>query len=207
VGHSQAEKAQSRERILAAAARQIRESGLDSISIAELMKAAKLTHGGFYGHFPSRDALIAAAVERATERAGDLTVAVPKARSLDAVKSIVARYLSPAHRDDIGNGCAVAALAGDVGRLDDADVRAIMAKRVDQNFHKMAEAMGGGRAAKDAARAAWCTMIGAIVLSRLFSDDKRSDEILRSARRSVLDLEARARLRSEAVRKAAAAQD
>lgn len=64
MGHSQAEKAESRERILEVAARQIRQGGLDSVSIAEIMKAANLTHGGFYGHFPSRAALIAAAVQR-----------------------------------------------------------------------------------------------------------------------------------------------
>ena len=65
MGHSRADKAESRERILAIAARQIREGGLDSVSIGEVMKAANLTHGGFYGHFPSRTALIAAALERA----------------------------------------------------------------------------------------------------------------------------------------------
>src|SRR5262245_27673167 len=65
MGHSQAEKAASRERILEVAARQIREGCLESLSIAELMRAANLTHGGFYGHFPSRSALIAAALERA----------------------------------------------------------------------------------------------------------------------------------------------
>ena len=68
MGHSRMEKADSRERILDAAARRIRQDGLESVSIAELMKAANLTHGGFYGHFRSRAALIAAALERALER-------------------------------------------------------------------------------------------------------------------------------------------
>src|SRR5205085_12297630 len=63
--HSQAEKAQSRERILAEASRQVRRGGLDSVSVGALMKSVGLTHGGFYGHFESRDALLAEALERA----------------------------------------------------------------------------------------------------------------------------------------------
>ncbi|MDT7835505.1 TetR/AcrR family transcriptional regulator [Aquabacterium sp. OR-4] len=65
MGHSQADKAQSRERILAEAAGQIRDAGLESVSVARLMRSAGLTHGGFYGHFASRDELLAQALERA----------------------------------------------------------------------------------------------------------------------------------------------
>ena len=128
VGHSQAEKAQSRERIVSAAARQIRAGGLDSVSIAELMKTAKLTRGGFYGHFPSRSALIAAALDRALTEGEAKSVPATSGKVAPTLKSILNRYLSPAHRDDAGGGCAVSALAGDVGRAD-AEVRAIMAPR------------------------------------------------------------------------------
>src|SRR5271166_4130463 len=65
MGHSQAEKAQSRERILAEASRQVRHGGLESVSVGTLMKSVGLTHGGFYGHFESRDTLLAEALERA----------------------------------------------------------------------------------------------------------------------------------------------
>ena len=193
MGHSQAEKAESRERILEVAARQIRQGGLDSVSIAEIMKAANLTHGGFYGHFPSRAALIAAAVERALDRGEASFVASQTASAPVTVKSIVNRYLAPAHRDDTRDGCAIAALSGDVGRAEDDEVRALMARRVEQSFEDMAKAMGGGAKAEAAAVTAWCAMAGAISLSRVLRGTRRSDEILRTVRQSILDLDAAVR--------------
>jgi TetR/AcrR family transcriptional repressor of nem operon len=190
VGHSWAEKAESRERILEVAARQIREGGLDSISIAEIMKAANLTHGGFYGHFPSRAGLIAAALERALDRGEAKFVAATAAKPELTVKSMVNSYLSPAHRDDSRDGCAIAALSGDVGRAEDDEIRAQMAERLEQSFAAMAKAMGGGPKADAAAVTAWCAMVGAINLSRVFRGTPRSDEILRTVRQAILDLEA-----------------
>lgn len=194
MGHSQAEKAESRERILAAAARRIREGGLESVSIAELMRAANLTHGGFYGHFPSRSALLVAALERALD-SGEASFAAASAAKPEAarggVKSIVNRYLSPAHRDDPGGGCAIAALAADVGRAEDREVREVMAARLEVSLGRMAAAMGGGRAGDQAAMAAWSAMVGAIALSRVFAGTGRSEEILRATRQAILGLAAR----------------
>ena len=189
MGHSRAEKAESRERILDVAARQIRQEGLDSISIAEIMKAANLTHGGFYGHFPSRAALIAAALDRALDRGEAAFVAAKPSSTPLTVKSVVNRYLSPAHRDDTRDGCAISALSGDVGRAEDDEVRAQMAARLEQSFEDMAKAMGSGPKAEAAAITAWCAMVGAINLSRVFRGTRRSDEILRTVRQSILDLE------------------
>lgn len=192
VGHSQLEKAESRERILDAAARQIRQAGLESVSIAELMKAANLTHGGFYGHFKSRAALTAAALERALER-GEIAFVAAKSAKGGTVKSIVNSYLSPAHRDNTGEGCAIAALSGEVGRAEDDEVRDRMAQSLERAFQNMAKAMGDGPEAEDAAIAAWCAMVGALTLSRVLRGTERADQILKVARRSVLDLEAHAR--------------
>lgn len=191
MGHSQAEKAQSRERIVAAAARQIRAGGLESVSIAELMKTAKLTHGAFYGHFPSRSALIAAALDRALTEGEARSVAAASGKVAPTLKSILNRYLSPAHRDDAGGGCAISALAADVGRAD-AEVRAIMEQRLEKYFDDLAAAIGDDPDAADLAVSAWCTMVGAVVLSRVFTNTERSDGILRQARRSILRLERRA---------------
>jgi TetR/AcrR family transcriptional regulator, transcriptional repressor for nem operon len=193
VGHSQAEKAESRARILDAAARQIRQGGLDSVSIADLMKAANLTHGGFYGHFPSRGALLVEALARALDQGAASFVAARPEGSEPSVKSIVNRYLSPAHRDNSGEGCAIAALAGDVGRADDAAVRAPMVDGLENSFADMASAMGGGPQAEQAAVAAWCAMVGGLMLSRVFQGTDRSDEVLRLARQSILDLERQVR--------------
>jgi TetR/AcrR family transcriptional repressor of nem operon len=193
VGHSQAEKAASRERILDVAAAQIRAHGLESVSIAEIMKAANLTHGGFYGHFPSRAALVSAALDRALTQGDAAFVAAPSSKAPGSVKSIVNRYLSPAHRDARDSGCAMASLAGDAARSDDAVVRGQMSRRMEASVARMADAMGGGPAADDAALVAWCAMVGALALSRVSPDEARSDQILKVVRQSVLDLEAAAR--------------
>ena len=193
MGHSRAEKAESRERILEVGARQIRQGGLDSLSIGEIMKAANLTHGGFYGHFPSRAGLVSAALERALERGEASFFAARGVNENATVKSIVNNYLSPAHRDDTRDGCAIAALSGDVGRAKDDQVRTQMSRRLEQSFGDMAEAMGSGPQAEAAAVAAWCAMVGAINLSRVFRGTPRADEILRAARQSILDLEASVR--------------
>lgn len=190
MGHSRAEKEQSRERILDAAARMIREGGPNGISIADLMKSVHLTHGGFYGHFPSRDALLVAAIERAIDDGSRSFAALPDEGEPGSVWSIAARYLSPPHRDDIARGCAIAALATDVGRLDDPQGRRLLGDHVEARFEDMAGALGGGPGARDAAVAAWCTMVGAVVLSRVFRGGERADEILELARQTVLGLEA-----------------
>lgn len=191
MGHSRAEKAESRERILDAAARQIRQDGLDSVSIAELMKEANLTHGGFYGHFPSRAALIAAALDRALDSGEAAFVALKPVKAGGFVKSFVNQYLNPGHRDNPGEGCAIGALSGDVGRTEDEEVRARMVRRLEHSFEKMANAIGDGPEAEDAAMVIWCAMVGAINLSRVLRGTDRSDQILRLARQLALDLEAR----------------
>ena len=192
VGHSQAEKAQSRERIITAAARQIREGGLESISIAELMKEAELTHGGFYGHFPSRSALIAAALEHALFDGEAASIAATSRKGSRTLKSIVNSYLSPAHRDDAGTGCAISALAADVGRAD-PEVREIMMRRMELYFGDISRVIGDVPEADKLATSMWCTMVGAIVLSRVFKGDDRSDVILRMARKAILEQEKSAR--------------
>ena len=192
MGHSQAEKAQSRERIVTAAARQIREGGLESISIVELMKEAELTHGGFYGHFPSRSALIAAALERALFDGEAASVAATSRKGSRTLKSIVNSYLSPDHRDDAGAGCAIAALAADVGRAD-PEVREIMMRRMELYFSEISRVIGDVPEADKLAMSIWCTMVGAIMLSRVFKGDERSDLILRMARKTILEQEKNAR--------------
>ena len=193
MGHSRAEKADSRDRILDAAARQIRKNGLQSVSIAELMNAASLTHGGFYGHFGSRADLLAAALERAMDHGEAAFIAARRADQTVSVKSIVNGYLSPAHRDNSGEGCAIAALSGDVGRAEGEAIRAAMIERIEHSFEEMAKAMGDGPAGEAAAIVAWCAMVGAVNLARVFRGTDRSDEILRLTRQSILDLEVRVR--------------
>jgi len=182
MGHSQAEKAASRERILAEAARQVRREGLESLSVGPLMQSAGLTHGGFYGHFESRAALLAQALERAlTEGEGRARAQADaqgpgRPRPLGA---IARSYLSRAHRDDREAGCAMAALVSDVGRADD-EARATMSRHVDGFVDAVAQALDGD---EERALVAVAAMVGALALSRTAADPARADAFLRAVRR------------------------
>ena len=189
MGHSKAEKAISRERILSAASMRIREAGLDSLTVGDLMKSVNLTQGGFYGHFASRADLIAAALKRALAEGEETSARHTSKHGQASVKSIVNSYLSTAHRDRPATGCAISALAGEVSRAD-PQVRAIMTEQLDRSIETIAAVFGDAEQAERFAEAAWATMIGGIVLSRVYADKARADAVLASTRRAILDLEA-----------------
>ena len=118
MGYSRAEKEKTHKRIVAIAAKRFRENGLDGVGIADLMKEAGLTVGGFYKHFKSREALVPEAVgsslgtwERQVEAAASGGPPVTYA-------SLIDEYLSETHRKHPGTGCPVAALTGDISRSD-----------------------------------------------------------------------------------------
>ena len=183
MGHSQAEKAQSRERILAAASRQVRDGGLESVSVGTLMKSVGLTHGGFYGHFESREALLAEALERA------LLEGEAKAGGSGAPASfsgIVRGYLSRAHRDARDSGCAVAALVSDVARADTLP-REVMTEHVETFVATVAKTLGGD---DERAIMAVSARVGALTLSRVVADPVRSNAILKAVRAQLDELEA-----------------
>jgi TetR/AcrR family transcriptional repressor of nem operon len=187
MGHSQAEKAQNRERILAEAARQIREGGLESVSVAQLMKSVDLTHGGFYGHFESRSELISLALERALAESRAAIRAAKDAAEPPSFAGMVGRYLSRTHRDSRHSGCAIAALAADVGRADAAS-REVMQERIESFFETAGNALGQGD--EDKAILAVCAMVGGLTLARVMTDTQRSDAVLRAVREQLLKLQA-----------------
>jgi len=186
VGHSQADKARSRERILEVAAAQLRELGLDGVSIGDLMKAVDLTHGGFYGHFASRDELVAAALDKALTDGEASAVRSSSMIGKRTLKSVANSYLSKAHRDNPDSGCAVAALSGDVARSNDQN-REIMSKHLARYFDNMQNVMDDN-GSRELAISLMCMMVGAVTLSRVMTDTSRSDEILQAARKSMLRL-------------------
>ncbi len=186
MGHSQADKARSRERILEVAAAQLRELGLDGVSIGGLMKAVDLTHGGFYGHFASRDDLVAAALDKALTDGQASAIRSSSAKGKRTLKSVANSYLSKVHRDNPDSGCAVAALSGDVARSNDQN-REIMSKHLARYFDNMQNVMGD-TGSRELAISLMCMMVGAVTLSRVTTDASRSDEILQAARKSILRL-------------------
>src|SRR5256885_13386624 len=113
---SREQAAQHRERIVEAAAQRFRERGFEGIGVADLMKEAGLTHGGFYGHFSSKEDLIAEASDRALMRSLALFTKVAEREPADALPAIASAYLTRKHRDNPGAGCVLAALGPDVFR-------------------------------------------------------------------------------------------
>lgn len=184
MGHSQAEKAQNRERILAEAARQIRHDGLESVSVGTLMASVGLTHGGFYGHFDSREALLAEALERAIAE-GQAKAGALVSRSSPRFSAIVRSYLSRTHRDARDSGCALAALGADVARAGETP-RQLMSGQIETFIDTAAEALDGD---EERAIMAVSAMVGALTLSRVVTG-ARSDAILKAVRKQLEALEA-----------------
>jgi TetR/AcrR family transcriptional repressor of nem operon len=178
MGHSQAQKAETRERLIGEAAAQIRKDGLESVSVAGLMSSAGLTHGGFYRHFGSRSALIAEALRRALSD-GEAKAKASVAAAPTGLRASVRSYLSRTHRDSPQTGCAIAALVSDVGRADPA-ARAVMTERIEAFIGGTARQLG--REDDRAAIVAVSAMVGALALSRVLTDPKRSDQVLRTVR-------------------------
>ena len=170
---SREQMAQNRSRILTEAARLFREKGFDSVSVAEVMKAADLTHGGFYGHFRSKDDLIAHAIEHATgSNAGS-----------DDVGAWIDSYLSAPHRDHPELGCPMAALAG-LMRDRAPEARAAMAQKLSVQIAGLTDAMPEADPAerRRAAIGSWSAMVGALILARSVDDPTLSEELLAETR-------------------------
>lgn len=170
----------NRRRILDAASRLFREKGFDAVSVAEVMKAAGLTHGGFYGHFESKDDLIAQTVAHIFDAGVDQEDQGDADASLN---DYLDAYLSPRHRDGIAEGCPTAALIADIRRQTPA-ARQAMADGFRSQIDRMATAISRTDSADARRKAigAWTSMVGAIVLARTIDDPALSEEILEETR-------------------------
>lgn len=186
MGHSQADKAQSRERILRKAADAVRDTGLESVSVGKLMRSVDLTHGGFYNHFESRTDLLAQALERAlAEGAKSATASLKASDAPRSYETRVRSYVSRAHRDARTSGCAIAALASDVSRADEAS-RTVMSAHIDDFVDQLAQSLHSQD--EGDALLAVSAMVGAVLLARVQTDPKKSDALLKSVRDRLLAL-------------------
>ncbi|TPW27389.1 TetR/AcrR family transcriptional regulator [Martelella alba] len=165
---------ENRKTLLTAAGRLFRARGFDAVSVAEVMKEAGLTHGGFYGYFKNKDDLIGQAMAAVFETAET---------SPQEPERLLAQYLSPQHRDDPGRGCPMAALAGETIRQP-GGVRAEMTAGLRRQLAALAGSLpGADEAARHrAAVGIWSGMVGALMLSRMSDDPALSDDILSEAR-------------------------
>ena len=180
-------KERTHQRILAEAASAIRTKGPDRVGVAEVMAELGLTHGGFYAHFGSKDELIACAItymfDRMVARFERLTAGRAPA---EALAGYIDSYLTVAHRDAPGHGCALAALSGDLPRLP-ADARARFtegAQRLPAAIARLLSELGRADA-QALAVSAVSELVGALALARAIADDERSQAILRISRESI----------------------
>ncbi|MFC5547139.1 TetR/AcrR family transcriptional regulator [Massilia aerilata] len=177
---------QSHERILDAAARAVRRSGVAGVGVAEVMKEAGLTHGGFYAHFESRDALLAEALEHAGSQSNANVRERMRAR-MDAgespLRALVGEYLSGRHMEALELGCPVAAVSSDMQRAGDG-LRAVSQSRV----RGLARLVEGTLAADAAPGSAWAIaagLVGAIQLARVLGAEEGS-KVLQACREALL---------------------
>jgi TetR/AcrR family transcriptional regulator, transcriptional repressor for nem operon len=184
---SREKAAEHRERIIDAAGALFRSKGFDGVGLADIMKAADLTHGGFYGHFASKDDLIAQASRRSMARAAANWRRVVADAPDKPYAALVNHYLSPRHRDDPGHGCAFAALSGDAARCG-KPVRKAFAEGLEPLIDILAEVSSGRTKAarRRKATATLAELIGTLILARAVGDAALSDEILDAARRELL---------------------
>src|ERR1700720_3798110 len=172
MGYSKAQKAKTLERIVKLASQRFREEGLAGIGIAELMKEAGLTVGGFYKHFDSRDHLVAEAV---TSAFGGWKRRVEAAKSGGppvSYEKLIDEYLNEAHRDNPGTGCAFSALAPEIARSDKR-TRALTSGQVQNDIQLIAALHPSKDKRTVRSRAIWTfsALVGAMVLARAVSDE------------------------------------
>jgi TetR/AcrR family transcriptional regulator, transcriptional repressor for nem operon len=186
--YSKEHKLETHARIVKKASVRLREKGAHGIGVADLMKEAGLTHGGFYAHFDSRDALVIEAfvyaMDRGRERWRKLVEATPPEKRL---ATVVDSYLSRLHRDDPGSGCAVPTLGAEIAR-ESPKTRKAFAAKLEQMIDMLAQLIPEvpRKAARKQAMAAIATMMGTLVLARVAGNGDFSDEILGAGRDAVL---------------------
>ena len=186
--YSKEHKQETHTRIVKKAAVLLREKGAHGIGVADLMKEAGLTHGGFYAHFDSREALVIEAFAYAMDRSMEHWRKTAERIPLDKrLSTIVDTYLTPIHRDDPGHGCAVPTLGAEIAR-ESPKTRKAFAAKLEQMIDMMAEQIpdASGKAARKRAAATLATMMGTLVLSRIAGSGEFSDEILAAGREAAL---------------------
>lgn len=182
MGSSQADKAASHARIVKAASRRIRRDGIDHIGVADLMKQAGMTHGGFYRHFDSRDELVAEAVAEALAQGSRRAKASTELDRPAALAAIIDGYLSRLHRDKPETGCAVAALPTDIARADPR-ARAAYSLQVRSYIEVLTEVTPDRNV--DQAHLILGALVGALLLARAVDDRGLSNEILERTARAL----------------------
>ncbi|MBR1176188.1 TetR/AcrR family transcriptional regulator [Bradyrhizobium sp. KB893862 SZCCT0404] len=187
--YSREHKQETHDRIVKKASVRLREKGAHGIGVADLMKEAGLTHGGFYAHFDSREALViesfAYAMDRSMEHWRKITgEASPEKR----LALIAEAYLSTLHRDNPGHGCSIPALGAEIAR-ESPKTRKAFAGKLDEMIEMMTDYIPNvpRKAARKQAIATLATMAGTMLLARIAGSSELSDEVLKAGKDSALE--------------------
>jgi TetR/AcrR family transcriptional regulator, transcriptional repressor for nem operon len=193
--YSREHKQETHARIVRKASVRLREKGAHGIGVADLMKEAGLTHGGFYAHFDAREALVIEAFAYAMDRSMEhwrkaAAETLPERR----LATIVDSYLTTLHRDDPGRGCAVPTLGAEIAR-ESLKTRKAFAAKLEQMIDMIADQIPDlpRKAARKQASATLATMMGTLVLSRIAGNGEFSEEILAAGREAALGRQASAK--------------
>jgi AcrR family transcriptional regulator len=180
-------KQETHDRIVRTAAAAIRKHGFQGISVADLMEEAGLTHGGFYAHFESRDAMLAEALDHAANQSLDrLSKAADGVAPEDALEKTVDSYLSDRHVAEPERGCTLAALGSETVRQS-PEVRRVATRRVREMADLIERQMSGwGKSTRhEDALGVMSTIVGALLISRAVDDPQLSKQIRTAAKRMV----------------------
>lgn len=175
----------SHERIVSVAARAIRRSGYDGTGVSDIMKEAGLTHGAFYAHFASREAMLAEAAARAcAESAAAVAGAVAKVPPEKALEYMLSAYLSQAHLENAEIGCPLAALGSETSRQA-PEVRRVATRHIKAMVDLVARQSPdwGQPGAHERALVTLSTMVGALLLARAVDEPDLSDSLLDASRK------------------------
>jgi TetR/AcrR family transcriptional regulator, transcriptional repressor for nem operon len=200
---SRLQAAENRERILDVATRLFRERGIDGIGVDDLMKAAGLTHGGFYGHFKSKEDLVAQACARAVSRMRQNWINVVDQSTGDPLEALAATYLTPKHRDGASRGCPMAALGSEISRQSHT-VRRAFTDELRPFLDYLSTIVQGpsNTRRRQKALASYASLVGALIISRAVDDPNLSDEILAAVATTMHDNEVeRTRLKTSSVQR------
>lgn len=186
--YSAEHKEESRKRILDIAGKLFREKGYVATGVEKLMKAAGLTQGGFYGHFPSKDGLLMEVIATTFAKTRKRFLhGLEDKEGFPFLQEIVRRFISRQHRDCMGESCPTTSLATEVARASD-DVKEVFETEVMKTLEEIEKKIpaGHGLSAKDRALATVALGIGAVSLARAVKDQAFSDRILKAAQKFAL---------------------
>ena len=187
--YSPEHKQETHDRIVKKASVRLREKGAHGIGVADLMKEAGLTHGGFYAHFDSREALVIEAFGYAMDRSMEHWRKITDEVSPDKRLAMIAEaYLSALHRDNPGHGCSIPALGAEIAR-ESPKARKAFAGKLDEMIEVLADNIPNmpRKAARKQAVATLATMAGTMLLARIAGSSELSDEVLKVGRDSALE--------------------